>query len=96
MSRMTPTDLKLKPPRPIAARLEQALGLGTNPELRRALYVKLEALVNGEKGSEVLEVLDAVVNDAMSKTEPGRYFAYVATRRLQERGLMTDRERVAW
>lgn len=98
MSRMTPADLAPRiPPRPpIAARLEKALGLGTQPELRRALYNKLEALVAGPNGSDVLECLDNVVSDALGKADPGKYFAYVVTRRLQEKGLMVDRPRADW
>lgn len=87
------------PPKPqvgIAARLERRFGLGTNPDLRTALYNKLEALVNGDQGDKVLECIDSVVADAVGKSDPGRYFAKVSIARLQERGLMEARTYVDW
>lgn len=80
----------------IASRLELRFGLGTNPELRRALYQKLQQLVDGERGSEVLACLDSVVADAVGKSDPGRYFAKVSLARLCERGLMEERRYVDW
>lgn len=97
MSRMTPQDLPLPPSKGrISDRLAKALGLGTAPELRRALYLKLESLCEGYQGSECLDVIDAVVSDAQDKDDPGKYFAYVVCRRLQEKGLMVDRQKADW
>ena len=94
MSRMTftpPTQVMS-----VAGRLEKRLGLGTNPELRKALYVKLQQLCEGSEGTKVLECIDTCVSDAHGKSDPGKYFAYVVCRRLQERGLMEARSYVDW
>lgn len=80
----------------IAARLARRFGLGTNPELRQALYARLENLVDGPDGSKALECIDSVVADSVGKSDPGRYFAKVAVCRLQERGLMEARTYVDW
>lgn len=82
---------------PVAARLERRFGLGSEPQLRQALYTRLEKLVSeSSEGSKVLEVIDSVVCDAVGKSDPGRYFARVVCLRLQERGLMEVRRHVDW
>lgn len=71
----------------IAARLEKRLGLGTAPELRRALYQRIEeAVCNAPDPMRALDVVNSVVQDAVKKTTPGHYFAAVAMKRLIERG----------
>lgn len=81
----------------IAARLEKKLGLGTNPEVRRELYQRVETLVCDATDPEAaLDVVTGVVSDACDKSDPGRYFAYVVLRRLSERGFGGERNRVQW
>jgi len=71
----------------IARRLETRFGLGTKPTLRRALYQRLEALVEAE-GERAYLVIATVAADAQNKTDKGRYFAFVVIRRLIERGIL--------
>lgn len=75
----------------VAERLYQKFGGGTRPDLRAVLYGRLEALVEQEdrKRAELAYgIIAAVVADADSKANPGNYFAYVVTRRLQEKGIL--------
>lgn len=102
MSRLVPQPLSQviqeaqEAPR-IAARLKAKLGLGTNPEVRQALYQRLEDLVYADpQGRRIEECIGSVVRDAMTKTDPGRFFAYVVVRRLQERGLVEGGSYVDW
>ena len=71
----------------IEARLEARFGLGTRPELRRSLYRRLAALIE-EEGEAAYLVVASAAADAVSKTNPGRYFAHVVMTRLQERGIL--------
>lgn len=80
----------------VAARLQKRFGLGSNPELRRELYARLEAECEGPQGRRVLEVIDSVVRNATGKDDPGRYFAYCVVRRLQEKGLMEGGTHADW
>lgn len=82
----------------ITNRLKTKFGLGTNPDLRLALYEKLARLVTEgttEEGAAVYETIASCVADAEGKDDPGRYFARVVLLRLQERGLVRSRE-AAW
>lgn len=75
----------------VAERLYQKFGGGTRPDLRAVLYSRLEALVEQEdprKSEAAYAIIAAVVADAESKASPGNYFAYVVTRRLQEKGIV--------
>lgn len=71
----------------IAHRLEVRFGLGTRPELRRRLYLALEALVETH-GCEAYTIVAAAAADSQGKTHPGRYFAKVVKLRLVERGIV--------
>ena len=71
----------------VADRLEQRFGLGTRPTLRKALYLRLERLVNDE-GVEAYHIIAGVAADAVGKDHPGRYFSKVVCLRLTERGLL--------
>lgn len=75
----------------IALRLEQRFSLGTRPELRRALYLRLEKLVN-EEGVEAYQIIASVAADAVGKNHPGRYFSRVVCLRLTERGILQPAE----
>ena len=71
----------------IAERLQKRFGLGTRPELRRALYMRLEKLVEDE-GESAYMVIASVASDAVGKENPGRYFSHVVLVRLMERGIL--------
>ena len=75
----------------IADRLERRFQLGSRPTLRRALYQRLQALVD-EKGERAYLVIATVADDATGKDDPGKYFAWVVIRRLQERGILSAPE----
>lgn len=71
----------------VAEKLERRFGLGTRPELRKALYARLEQLVE-EEGEPAYLVIATAAADAAGKTNPGRYFAHVVMLRLMERGVI--------
>ena len=71
----------------VVERLTRRFGTGTRKELRMALYERLGSLVQAE-GQPALNIVATVAADAAGKREPGRYFAFVVMRRLQERGLI--------
>lgn len=71
----------------IAERLERKFGLGTRPDLRRALFQKLEKLVE-EQGEHAYVVIASVAVDSEGKENPGRYFCRVVLLRLQERHVL--------
>lgn len=78
----------------ISDRLERRFGLGTRADLRRALYLRLEALCNHSDpsvGERAYQVIASAVADAHGKLKPGNYFASVVMARLQERGLIEAR-----
>jgi hypothetical protein len=71
----------------VSSRLERRFGLGTRPDLRKALYQRLERLVENE-GEPAYLVIASAAADAVSKDNPGRYFAHVVITRLMERGIV--------
>lgn len=71
----------------VAQRLEKAFGLGTRPTLRKALYSRLETLVEQE-GERAYLIIAQCAQDALNKREPGKYFAHVIVCRLIERGVL--------
>lgn len=71
----------------IAERLQRKLGLGDRPDLRRALYVRLERLV-AEKGEGCYYTIATVVEDSNGKLNPGKFFAKIVLLRLMERGYL--------
>jgi len=75
----------------VAARLETRFGLGTQPTQRRALYRRLELLVQTE-GERAYLVIAGAAQDADRKQSPGRYFSRVVCVRLQERGIVPSPE----
>lgn len=73
----------------LAERLERKFGLGTRPDLRRALYHRLDDMYSDTAISErVYQVVAAAAADAVGKSKPGNYFAFVVMQRLRERGLI--------
>lgn len=72
----------------VAARLVAKFGLGSRPDLREALYQRLQELVYGPDGPRAYQVIASVAADAVGKRDPGRYFAHVVVARLQERGIV--------
>lgn len=75
----------------LADRLGRRFGFGTRPDLRKALYERLEKLVEDE-GEPAYLVIATVAADAAGKKEPGRYFAHVVILRLIERGILDSPE----
>jgi hypothetical protein len=81
----------------VAERLAKRFGYGSNPEVRRQLYERLEELYCGDpRGAKIMEVINSVVRDSVGKSDPGRYFAYCVVRRLQEKGFIPGGECVDW
>ncbi len=78
----------------VANRLQIKFGLGTRPDLREALYHRLQELVYGESGDRAYQVIASVAADAVGKRDPGRYFAHVVMARLQERGIIPQPQEV--
>lgn len=73
----------------LASRLERKFGLGSRPDLRRSLYERLDALYSDpEIGERVYQVVASAAADAVGKSKPGNYFAYVVLERLRERGII--------
>lgn len=72
----------------IAERLEAKFGTGSRPELRRALYQRLEKCVE-EHGQAAYRILAVTAADSLGKKNPGRYFAHVVMARLHETGILT-------
>ena len=75
----------------VAQRLAVKFGMGSRPDLRRDLYRKLEHLVEDE-GERAYEVIASAAADANGKNDPGKYFAFVVLKRLQERGVLPKSE----
>lgn len=81
----------------VAERLAKRFGYGTNPEVRRQLYDRLEELVCADaRGNRIMDVINSVVRDSVGKSDPGRYFAYCVVRRLQEKGFIPGGVNVDW
>lgn len=79
----------------MAERLERKFGLGTRPDLRRSLYQRLDAMYSDpELGEKVYRVVAGAAADAVGKSKPGNYFAYVVMERLREHGLIAAPEAV--
>lgn len=79
----------------MAERLERKFGVGTRPDLRRSLYQRLDALYSDpEIGERVYQVVASAAADAIGKSKPGNYFAFVVMERLRERGLVKAPEAV--
>jgi len=75
----------------VAERLEIRFGLGSNPALRKALYLRLERIVD-EQGERACRVIAEAAVDAQGKREPGRYFCRAVMARLYERGIIVIKD----
>ena len=75
----------------VAHRLELKFGLGTRPDLRKALYKRLEQVI-GEQGERAYVAVASAAADAIGKENPGRYFARVVILRLYERGILESQD----
>lgn len=75
----------------ISERLVRRFGLGSNPELRRALYRRLEMMVV-EQGEPMYRIVATAAGDADGKQDPGRWFAKVVCIRIRESGLIAPPE----
>ena len=81
----------------IAQRLEQKFGVGSRPDLRRALYRRLETICNEADFStaeKAYHIIASVAADAVGKAKPGNYFASVVSARLREKGILSVPEAV--
>ena len=75
--------------KPLAERLELAFGAGDNPALRRALYLRVQFIIQ-TFGPPAEEVLREVVDYALAARRPGNCFAFTIIRRLRERGFTQE------
>lgn len=75
----------------VSGRLERRFGLGGNSELRRALYRRLELLID-EQGEPMYRLVATVASEASGKEDPGRWFAKVVCIRIRESGLVVPPE----
>lgn len=75
----------------VCERLTRRFGLGSRPELRKALYQRLERIVE-EEGEPAYLVIATAAADADGKEDPGRYFSKVVMLRLMERGVIESPE----
>ena len=71
----------------VARRLEQKLGLGQFPMVRRRLYARLQRTCE-QKGDGALLIVAGVLEEAMGPKvrDKGQYFCWVIKRRLEEQG----------
>jgi hypothetical protein len=75
----------------VADRLERRFGLGTRPDLRRALYKRLEQLCcegSPQTTERAYQIIGRTASDASVKSDPAHYFARVVLLRLQEAGIV--------
>jgi len=77
----------------VARRLEQKLGLGQFPVVRRRLYARLQRTCE-QKGDGPLLVIAGVLEEALGPKvrDKGQYFCWVVKRRLEEQGYWTAGE----
>lgn len=73
----------------ISARLEKRFGLGQRPEIRKALYRKVESWV-ASRGEKALSEISRVVAQAVSARHPGKYFASTIRRVMAGQEGMVD------
>jgi len=72
----------------LSAKLERRFGLGAQPAKRRALYLRLELLVNAMPELEVL--VKEAASQATSARFPDRYFCSAVVKKLRESKLLPD------
>ena len=78
----------VRPPEPtnttpsLAARLERRFGLGAMPAKRRALYIRLQCIVDARPELEAL--VREAASQAAGKDHPDRYFCRAITAKLRE------------
>lgn len=72
----------------VARRLEQKLGLGEFPLVRRRLYARLQRLAVA-RGDAALMIIAGVLESAAAPSvrNAGQYFCFTVRRRLEEAGL---------
>jgi len=82
---------KATPEARIAKFLEQRFGLGSQPELRRRLFQRLQLAVEVH-GERALKPLQTVAAEAKGARKPDRYFCRAALLRLRELNLLEMEE----
>lgn len=85
------TNGKAAAKKTIAFFLEQKFGLGSQPELRRKLFQRLELAVEIH-GERALKPLQTVAAEARGARKPDRYFCRAALCRLREMNLLEMEE----
>lgn len=75
----------------VVERLRRRFPATANAAKRLALYQRLGHIIETE-GEAAYIVVAGAAADAAGKDDPGRYFAYVVTRRLIERGIIETPE----
>lgn len=71
----------------VVERLRRRFPVGSRPELREALYLRLGQIVE-DHGELAVHVIAEVAADAARARNPGHYFAFVVMRRLIERRIV--------
>lgn len=82
-----PDNGKEAAPATIAWHLEQRFGVGSQPELRRRLFQRLQLAVEVH-GERALKPLQTVAAEARGARKPDRYFCRAALLRLRELNLL--------
>jgi len=85
------TNGKAAPESKIAKHLEARFGLGSQPELRRRLFQRLQLAVEIH-GERALKPLQTVAAEAKGARKPDRYFCRAALLRLRELNLLEMEE----
>jgi hypothetical protein len=75
----------------VARQLEERFGLGSQPELRRRLFQRLQ-LATEVHGERALNQLKIVAAEAKGARKPDRYFCRAALCRLREQNLLEMEE----
>ena len=71
----------------VSERLLRKFGLGTDPRRRRELFHRVQLVVE-KHGDVALEVVSAVVADAVGKNKPAHWFCRSILNRFRDRGLL--------
>jgi len=76
----------------LASRLLDRFGAGDKPQLRRALFDRLQRECC-RHGDVVYRIVASACRSAQSAREPDRYFCSVVSRRMREAGFLVDDDR---
>ncbi len=85
---VVPKDVATSTSLSLGARLERRFGLGAMPGKRRALYARLELIVENNPSAEAL--IREAAAQATGKNHPDRYFCRAVSLKLRECGAYPD------